>query len=450
MQNSRMKKRMAFLLAAALFLGLITGCAGDTSNASSAQPNSSQDGADQQNGGEPEELSGEIVIWSWDEGEVEAMNQNFQTAYPGVTLKYVPVDNGNVTVKLQIAAASDGEFPDIAYQEISTRGRIFAMNIWEDLSADPYNFDESLVWEPMLNLMKTEDGRILGIDREYNPSGFVYRRSLALEYLGTDDPEEVYALISDWEKFVEAGTKVKEQSGGSVYMLAGLDDINWMLSGQYDEVVFDGNTAKLTDYYTHVLTPMIAIRDAGIAGVMKRWTPAWNASYNDANVLIYEYAPWSGTAAIKSNAPDAAGDWTVIEATGGPYTMGGTAYGIPTKAENKELAWEFIKWTLLTPEGTRATVNSLGVIAPLKDFYNPIPEYNDDYFNGQDVNKFLLETIAPKMTLRPVHEYDSILNDVMSMMIDIIQDDASIGLEQAIQMAIEETKNSLPADMEIV
>lgn len=450
MRKARTKRIFTSLFVSLLAAATAVGCSPAEQQPAQGDPvpgaSSKEEGSTSATEAKEGDLSGEIEIWSWSESEIKTLDENFRAIHPNVKLKYIPVDNGDVNVKLQVAAASDGDFPDIAYQEVMTRGKILSMDIWEDLAAEPYNMDKSMVFDPLLNFMETDDGKILGVDREFNPSGFVYRRSLAKEYLGTDDPAEVSALISDWDKFVETGKKVKEKSGGKVSMLAGLDDINWMLAGQYTDTVFEGDKAHLTPYFTHMFTPMVKIRDAGVASVMKRWTPAWNASYNEGNVLIYEYAPWSGTAALKTNAPDTSGDWTVIEATGGPYTMGGTAYGIPKNAKNKDLAWEFINWTLLTPEGTKACVEDLGVVAPYKAFYNPIPEYQDPFFNNQDVNKFLLENVASKMELRRVHENDGVLNEVMGMMMDTIVADPSITLEKAVQLSIDECKNRLPAN----
>lgn len=455
-RTKRVKSLSIFFVAVMVVSLIMTGCSsgkqGETSSSTISQAASAETSATQTDvasAKKPEDFKGEIEVWSWSESEVKTLGENFSAVYPNVKLKYVPVDNGDVNVKLQAAAASNGHFPDIAYQEASTRGKIFSMNIWENLAAAPYNMDKSLVFDQLQSQMQTADGQVLGVDREFNPSGFVYRRSLAKKYLGTDDPNAVSALISDWDKFVEAGKQVRTKSGGKVYMLAGLDDINWMLSGQYTDPIFEGDTAHLTKYFTHMFTPMVKIRDAGIAGVMKRWTPAWNASYNDGNTLFYEYAPWSGTAALKPNAPDTSGDWTVIKATGGAYTMGGTAYGIPKNAKNKDLAWEFIRWTLLTPEGAKACVDKLEVVTSFKSYYNTIPQVPDKFFNGQDVNKFLMENVAPDLKLRSVSEYDGILNEVMGLIMETLSNDKSIDVNKAVKLAIDECKSKLPSTMKV-
>ncbi|MDO4940749.1 MAG: extracellular solute-binding protein [Erysipelotrichaceae bacterium] len=54
------------------------------------------------------------------------------------------------------------------------------------------------------------NGVVKGVSFQCCPSGLVYRRSVAKEVLGTDDPTEVQALLSDWTKFEEVAGQMKE------------------------------------------------------------------------------------------------------------------------------------------------------------------------------------------------------------------------------------------------
>lgn len=452
MRRPSLKRLLAMVLALALPVFVLAGCGTSSSGQTAGDAGGNRDETGGAEGGDHAGgLSGDLIIWSWSESEVEIYAKNFQTVHPDANLVYVPIDNGDVTMKLQVAAASGSEMPDIAFQEVPTRGVLYAMDIWEDLSAEPYNFDESLIFEGLLPTMKSTDGRVLGIDREFNPSGLVCNVSVVKEYLGITDPDEIAALCSDWGTFIAAGKELVAASGGKAFMLPGLDDLSWPLNAQVTDPVFVDNKAYLTDYFTHVFSVMIDIRDAGIAGVMKRWTPAWNASYNENNVAFYQYAPWSGTAALKANAPDSTDNWLVVEAPGGGFTLGGTAFGIPKDAPNKELAWEFIRFTLLSQEGVALNVADLGVIASYKPFYDTIPDAPDPYFyHSQDPNKFLLENVAPGLRLRPIHEYDGILNEVLGLVMASIENDASLDLNGAVALALQECANKLPSDMDLI
>jgi len=43
---------------------------------------------------------------------------------------------------------------------------------------------------------------------------------LAIEYFGTDDPDEMQKLLSDMDKFTETTELIKQKSEGNTYMVA--------------------------------------------------------------------------------------------------------------------------------------------------------------------------------------------------------------------------------------
>ena len=66
-----------------------------------------------------------------------------------------------------------------------------------------------------------QSGKLKAVSWEADPGVFVYRRSIAKEVLGTDDPDKVQEAISDWNKFEEVAGKMKEKG---YKMLSGYDD----------------------------------------------------------------------------------------------------------------------------------------------------------------------------------------------------------------------------------
>lgn len=55
------------------------------------------------------------------------------------------------------------------------------------------------------------DGVLKGVSWQVNPSTFIYRRSIAKDVLGTDDPEQVQEALSTWEKVEETAQKAKDK-----------------------------------------------------------------------------------------------------------------------------------------------------------------------------------------------------------------------------------------------
>jgi hypothetical protein len=69
--------------------------------------------------------------------------------------------------------------------------------------------------------MTDSTGALKGVTWQVCPTGFIYRRSIAKDVLGTEDPVEVQAAIDSWGKFDEVAIQAKEKG---YYMLSGFDD----------------------------------------------------------------------------------------------------------------------------------------------------------------------------------------------------------------------------------
>lgn len=129
---------------------------------------------------------------------------------------------GDYMTKLQTSYVSGMELPDIILGEMAWRGTLFEMNICENLEEAPYNLDRSEMVPSSVPLVSDQNGKILGVEMQVTPAGFAYKRDLAKEYLGTDDPQKVGEMIKDWDSFLAVGEQVKEKSGGKVKMMASL------------------------------------------------------------------------------------------------------------------------------------------------------------------------------------------------------------------------------------
>ena len=186
--------------------------------------------------------SKELTILTWSENECEIYAESFNKVYPDIHVNIVLADNGDVYGKLVAMATAGEQMPDLAYVEMNTRGQHLALDIWEDLSQAPYNFDGSLLEDSLQQVIRDEAGRVCIVEQNYNPAGMLYRRSLAKEYLGTDDINEVAAMIPDWDAFCEVGKTIYEKSNGTVTALPGLDEINWMIDSQYTDNIYDEET----------------------------------------------------------------------------------------------------------------------------------------------------------------------------------------------------------------
>ena len=397
--------------------------------------------------------SKELTILTWSENECEIYAESFNKVYPDIHVNIVLADNGDVYGKLVAMATAGEQMPDLAYVEMNTRGQHLALDVWEDLSQAPYNFDGSLLEDSLQQVIRDEAGRVCIVEQNYNPAGMLYRRSLAKEYLGTDDIDEVAAMITDWDAYCEVGKTIYEKSNGTVTALPGLDEINWMIDSQYTDNIYDEetHTLHLTAYFTYMYDIMVKLRDNNCVGKINRWTNDWNESYSNGSNVFWQFAPWSATAAVKPNAEGLSGDFSVIMAPGGAYYLGGTGIGMLAGGANKDNAWLFLQHCLLSETGVEEALSQLEMLTPLKGYYEDHPDATkeDEFFAGQNVNKYLLDNVAADMSLRPTTEFDGSIKTVNTTIMGLIQDDPTMDCAAAVARALDEITLLLPADVNV-
>ena len=55
----------------------------------------------------------------------------------------------------------------------------------------------------------TRNGQLKGVSFQCCPAALIYRRSIAEDVLGTSEPAEVQAKLSDWTKYNEVAKQAK-------------------------------------------------------------------------------------------------------------------------------------------------------------------------------------------------------------------------------------------------
>lgn len=86
--------------------------------------------------------SGEVTIWGWDETEI--LKEELAEIFPDVTINYVTIAQADLSQKIQTTLASGAQMPDVIQLEATTRGKMYSLGCWENLSSEPYNIDPEL------------------------------------------------------------------------------------------------------------------------------------------------------------------------------------------------------------------------------------------------------------------------------------------------------------------
>lgn len=94
------------------------------------------------------------------------------------------------------------------------------------------------------DIMTDSNGSLKGTSWQACPGGFIYRRSIAKDVLGTDDPVAVGEALSDWNKFNAVAEQAKNKG---YFMLSGYDDAFRVFSDNIKQPWVDKNKKIVVD-----------------------------------------------------------------------------------------------------------------------------------------------------------------------------------------------------------
>ena len=157
-----------------------------------------------------EETGKVLKFYAWNE-EFKGFFEKYYTLPEGVTVEWVinPSDGGVYQQKLD-DALMNGEQVDMFLAEADYIQKYADSEFTQDIVAMGVT-DFSNAYEYTVKAASDANGVVKGVSFQCCPSALIYRRSIAKDVLGTDDPAEVQAALDSWEKFeaVAADAKAK-------------------------------------------------------------------------------------------------------------------------------------------------------------------------------------------------------------------------------------------------
>ncbi|MCO6452752.1 MAG: extracellular solute-binding protein [Caldilineales bacterium] len=367
-----MRKRHIILISLVLLLGLVLAACGGAAPAAQAPaaeapaaeaPATEAPAAEEPAAEAPAAGTTLLDIWSFT-NEINTMAIAYEGKHPDVDATYsmIPMTNGEYQTKLK-AALGTADAPDIIALEAAFVKSFVESDFLADLG-DLMPAAEAAQTYPFVLDVGTDDGVIKAYAYQATPGALFYRRSLAKEYFGTDDPAEIQELLSDMDKFAAAAAVVKEKSGGDTYMVASSGDFqNPFYANREQPWVVDGALTVDPMVQKYVETAKL-FREEGYEAQAQQWQEGWFAGMNDSlvdangnpkKVFSYFLPTWGLPYVLAPNAKsadgahDTSGDWGVI--TGPlPYQWGGTWLGVLKDSPNMEVAKDFVRFATLDEE----------------------------------------------------------------------------------------------------
>lgn len=333
--------------------------------------------------------SGKIEVWIWP-GVADAYKSlipKFNKEYPNIKVNLKVMGQQQVRTKLLAALITGIGAPDASGQvDTYVEGYIGPGKSW-DLTEKMKPYADDFIGHKLESV--TVDGRIYGVPWDGSPAALYYRFDLLQQYgFSADD-------LVTWDNFLDVGKKIKAASNGKVGMIImNRNDKNvWYLrifQSLLGTGFFDAKGRVIVDNEENLraFQMMKKLWDAEIAWKDVSWDGQWSYMQRDRLVAV-PHAVWMGLP-IRINVPESAGKWRVAKMpafeTGGnrSATLSGSAFLIPEKAKNKELAWLFLEFTQTRVESQLQQYRE-GDLFPslLSALETPFFDEPVDFFGGQ-------------------------------------------------------------------
>lgn len=360
-------KKLASVLLSTLMAASLVACGTSTSSGTPAEAPAEE---------KPAEATAEATAETapaGDEGSVlniycwnEEFKSRLEDHYPG----YEKVDAttgkiGDVTVKFTITPSDDNAYqnkldevlPNNASAAADDKVDIFlveadyalkytgadpavALDVKGDLGltdadlANQYQYTKDVV---------TANGVLRGVSWQGCPGVLVYRRDIAKEVFGTDDPAEIAPLLSDWDKFNEAAAKLKD--AGYTITCSANDTFRVYSNNVTSKWVEDGKI-NIDPNIEKWVEDSKALVDAGETGTYDLWGDEWNAGFmKDGKVFCYFGPAWLINFCMAADDEGSVahdGGWAAVEGPQG-FNWGGTWICGAQGSDNPTLVADIMK-----------------------------------------------------------------------------------------------------------
>ncbi|HRX15785.1 MAG TPA: ABC transporter substrate-binding protein [Spirochaetota bacterium] len=386
--------------------------------------------------------STKLSIWAFTD-ELKKVVDDFKAANEGIDVSFSIIPSEEFRTKIRPVLRSGSGAPDVFLGEVAWVRDIVSWGMWMDLTKnypDMVKQYEDQAPPYVVDLGRDENGHVVAMSWQACPGGFFYKRSVAKNVFGTDDPKAIGELISTPEKFLDAARTLKSKN---VKMLTGFSDYQW--------IPFYGRKAGWVDSNNNLFIDPVAmdffelaktLRQEGLTAKVDQWSPGWFGNMAKKEVFGYLLPTWGLHYVIKKNAGDTAGDWAV---TRGPasYSWGGTWLGIYKNAEAEDLAVKFVNMLAVDADYQEAYTREVGdFMSNLNVDAKMAKEEGDPFLGGQNHYQFFMEE-AKNITPGLETKYDQ---DINGMYIDAIRNyiEDKMTKEEAIADMKGKVKNAFP------
>ena len=184
------------------------------------------------------------------------------------------------------------------------------LGITSDDLADQYTYTQSIVTD--------SNGNLKGSSWQACSAGLIYNRDAAVEVLGTEDPDEVQAAVSDWSKFSETAKAAKEKG----YTMCSVNDTYRTYSNNVSGKWVQDGKLVIDDNLMNWVNDSKALVDEGAENTFDLWGDDWaKGKMPEGKIFCYFGPAWFFNFCL-----DADTEGTIANNGGWGYCVGPQSY----------------------------------------------------------------------------------------------------------------------------
>lgn len=196
------------------------------------------------------------------------------------------------------------------------------------------------------------NGKIVALPVLSDANVFMYRRSVAKEVFGTDDPDRISEIIGggtqSWDKFMEAARTLKKYG---YYIVSGPGDLFYLIDSKCSVSELLNENFRIKPEWEEFMDAAKRLYDGGYIKDTERWDEEWYKDmYGDGDkifgtFIVTEYR-WDDQG-LRNVYQEDFGDWAVCLP---PFQVQTDSYSgimVSRNAAHKELLKPVIEWMTL-------------------------------------------------------------------------------------------------------
>jgi cellobiose transport system substrate-binding protein len=253
-----------------------------------------------------------------------------------------------------------------------------------------HDVDTSQWTESTVQRASTADGgTLIGLPTDIGGLAMCYRTDLFAQAGLPTARDEVSALWSTWDDYVDVGNR----------FLAKVPKVKWFDAGGH---VFTGILGNDEETYYNADGELIvekndAVRDAWDLTVsaiedkqsaaLPEFSPEWNTGFQQGQFATVTCPAWM-MGYIQANAPKTKGKWDIATIPGGSGNWGGSYVTVPSQGKHVDAAVELAKW-LTAPEQNVKLFKSIGNFPSQKSTWEQpeVADFTSEFFSGAPAGK---------------------------------------------------------------